>query len=122
MTGRAILVADDDPDFRELVRILVETWGGEVLEASDFPGAVSLARIERRRIGLVLLDYFMPGDREAAVRALRDLVGDEALVLCTACGDISRRAAELGLAQVFSKPLDLDQLERSVRHMTGASP
>lgn len=116
--GRVILVADDDPDFRELVRVLVETWGGEVLEANDFAGAVRLARAEHARIGLVLLDYFMPGDREAAVNSLRDLLGGDALVLCTACGDITRRAAELGLAQVFPKPLDLDLLERSVRSIT----
>lgn len=122
MSEPTILVADDDPDFRELVRILIEEWGGRVLEASDFPSAVDVARTMRGRIGLVLLDYFMPGDREDAVRSLRELVGGDALVLCTACGDVARRAAELGVTHIFPKPLDLGALEDAVRSVPADAP
>lgn len=93
MSERAILVADDDPDFRELVRLVIEGWGGAVLEACDFAEAVDVAHAHRARIGFVLLDYFMPGDRDEGVRSLRALFGAEALMLCTACGDAARRAA-----------------------------
>jgi CheY-like chemotaxis protein len=115
MSPAAVLVADDDPDFRELAHLIIESWGVPVLDAVDFTDAVNVARAERARIGLLLLDYLMPGDRDASVRTLVELLGSDKIALCTACGDSSRRAAELGLRRAFSKPLDISALERAVR-------
>lgn len=117
MSRSAVLVADDDPDFREVMRTMIEGWGSLVLEAADFAEVVDVARSEHRRIGLVLLDYFMPGDRATAVEALRDIVGADEIVLTTACGDVRRRAAELQLSRTLPKPVDVDALEAAIRGM-----
>lgn len=113
MNQKAVLVADDDPDFRDLLRLVIEAWAVPVLEAADFTEVVTLARSERDRIGLVLLDYFMPGDRDGATAALRDVAG--CIVLCTACDDAKRLAGDLGLAGALPKPIDFCKLERFVR-------
>jgi GAF domain-containing protein/CheY-like chemotaxis protein len=55
---RPILVVDDDPDLRELLRRTLEREGYPVLEAAD--GRSALARIEERLPGLILLDLMMP--------------------------------------------------------------
>jgi CheY-like chemotaxis protein len=55
---RPILVVDDDPDLRELLRRTLEREGYAVLEAAD--GRAALARIEERLPGLILLDLMMP--------------------------------------------------------------
>ena len=55
---RPILVVDDDPDLRELLRRTLEREGYLVLEAAD--GRSALARIEERLPGLILLDLMMP--------------------------------------------------------------
>ncbi|MBI2970532.1 MAG: response regulator, partial [Gammaproteobacteria bacterium] len=54
-----ILVVDDYADFREVVRLLLERQGHEVLEAEDGIEAVQVCR--NSHPDLVILDIFMPG-------------------------------------------------------------
>jgi CheY-like chemotaxis protein len=74
-----ILLVDDDADFRELVRFLLEVEGYTVAEASD--GHLALAIVEGFRPDLVLLDLAMPvvsGEEvleEFERRGLRDSIG-----------------------------------------------
>lgn len=56
-SGVTILIVDDDPDFREFVRIVLESHGYRVLEASNAPAGLALMRAESP--GLVLLDAMM---------------------------------------------------------------
>jgi len=56
-SGAKILIVDDDPDFREFVRIVLERHGYRVLEASDAPAGLALMRAELP--SLVLLDAMM---------------------------------------------------------------
>jgi CheY-like chemotaxis protein len=60
MASGAVLIIDDDSDFRELVRLYFESAGVEVLEAPDCPRGIAVLREERERVALVLLDYWMP--------------------------------------------------------------
>ena len=53
-----ILIADDDPAIRSLLRLIVERAGLDVDVAAD--GAEALTMIERRNYALVLLDLQMP--------------------------------------------------------------
>ena len=52
-----ILIVDDDPDFREFVRIVLESHGYQVLEAANAPSGLGLMR--ERKPALVLLDAMM---------------------------------------------------------------
>ncbi len=54
-----VLVADDDPDLRDIVRCILEPAGFEVHEAAD--GASALQAITADPPGLIILDYVMPG-------------------------------------------------------------
>jgi CheY-like chemotaxis protein len=56
-SGPKILIVDDDPDFREFVRIVLESHGYRVLEAPNAPAGLALMRDELP--GLVLLDAMM---------------------------------------------------------------
>lgn len=53
-----ILVAEDDPDLRELYSITLETEGFSVIKAKDGEEALSFAKAHRP--DLVLLDIMMP--------------------------------------------------------------
>lgn len=65
-----VLIADDQPNSRELLRILFEHHGCEVSEASNGPEAVSVALATHPH--LVLLDLGLPGlDGYAAIRQFR---------------------------------------------------
>ncbi|MBI2104849.1 MAG: response regulator [Candidatus Omnitrophica bacterium] len=55
---KQILVADDDPDLRDILRSVLEPAGFSVTEAED--GAAALDAIRRRPPDLLILDYMMP--------------------------------------------------------------
>lgn len=55
---RKILVADDDPGIREILRLLLKGEGFDVAEASDGQEAVALAD---STVDLYILDVMMPG-------------------------------------------------------------
>ena len=55
---RMILVADDDPDVREILRSILEPAGFTVAEAAD--GEAALNAVRAHPPSLVILDYMMP--------------------------------------------------------------
>jgi CheY-like chemotaxis protein len=113
---RAILVVDDDQDFRELISTAVEPLGACVLQAATAREAIAVLTRERGRVGLVILDYFLPGmDPPQCARAVAELAGSSNVILCTAAVDPAARAAEVGLTRWLGKPFSLSQLEEVVR-------
>ena len=54
-----ILVADDEAEIRDLLRIYLENSGYDVLEAAD--GLEALAILEKNHVDLAVLDVMMPG-------------------------------------------------------------
>ncbi len=57
MALKKILFADDDPEIRSVVRVLLESEGYEVIEAADGEEAVRLAD---ETMDLIILDVMMP--------------------------------------------------------------
>lgn len=55
---RCVLVADDEPDIREVLRLYLENAGYRVVEAAD--GEQALAVLDAEAIDLCLLDIMMP--------------------------------------------------------------
>jgi len=57
-TAPTVLLVDDDPLFRRLVRMTIPTEDVTVVEAADGTEAIRLARI--RRPSLIFLDVYLP--------------------------------------------------------------
>jgi CheY-like chemotaxis protein len=58
---RVVLLADDDPVVRQVVRLLIELQGDTVIEAEDGAQAVARAAAHEGPIHLLLTDVMMPG-------------------------------------------------------------
>ena len=56
--GIKILIADDDPDIRDVLKLTLEEENYEITEARD--GEEALKIIRAKPLDLVLLDYKMP--------------------------------------------------------------
>lgn len=54
----SILIADDEPDLRDILRTVLESAGFSVTEAPD--GAQALAAVRQQPPDLLILDYMMP--------------------------------------------------------------
>jgi diguanylate cyclase (GGDEF)-like protein len=58
-SGYTILLVDDNADYLQATRLLLERDGHEVLTATN--GAEALSLLPQHHVDLLLLDYFMPG-------------------------------------------------------------
>ncbi len=60
-TALTILLAEDDPVVRQLLRLVMEWHGDRVIEAEDGPTAVRLAESHQGPLDLLVTDVLMPG-------------------------------------------------------------
>lgn len=69
--GYRILVADDEPEIRDVLRLYLEKDGYEVAEAAD--GIEAMKILKNEEIDLVILDIMMPGlDGYRVLRNIRE--------------------------------------------------
>ncbi|MEM1054349.1 MAG: response regulator transcription factor [Bacteroidota bacterium] len=110
-----LLVADDAPAIREIVRDYFEAQGFTVVEAENGAEAVTLA--EQLDPDLVLLDVMMPKlDGFGVIRALRES-GETPVILLTARVAETDKVMglELGADDFVTKPFSLHELHARVR-------
>jgi len=117
----AILVVDDDPEIRDVVRWLLEDEGWTVETASD--GRDALERATQVRPALIVLDMGLPimSGEEVAMRLHDVYVDPPPIIVVSADGRAGEKAARIGAASYLHKPFDVDTLARLV-HQTLDSP
>ena len=104
-----VLVIDDEAPIRLLCRVNLEAEGMEVLEASDGPGGLEMARNERPDV--ILLDVMMPaldGWRVAEQLLEDDRTQDIPIIFLTARAEFRDRARGLDIGGVdyVTKPFN----------------
>jgi DNA-binding response OmpR family regulator len=105
--GSKILVADDEPHIRAVVRAYLEREGYEVLEAED--GDAALEHGRTAGLDLLVLDVMLPGKSGFDVlRALRSEGSSVGVLMLTARDDVIDRVAglELGADDYVTKPFE----------------
>lgn len=101
-----ILVADDDPHIRELLRFYLEKEGYQVVSAPDGERASELLEIEQ--IHLAVVDVMMPGKNGWELcRELRDAY-DLPVILLTAKGEVrdKEKGFMAGTDDYLTKPFE----------------
>jgi CheY-like chemotaxis protein len=115
--ARAILVADDNPAFADLLRATLEEAGYEVVTAAT--GLAAVAAMERHDVGLAVLDVLMPGISGDAV-AERLLQVDPTLPVLLMTGASGDFTVASGLP-VLRKPFPQEELVAAVRRLVPAT-
>ena len=116
---KLILIVDDDPAIRAVVRFALERDGFRTIEAAD--GAAALALALERRPDLVVLDVMLPEMEGTAVcRALRGSGGPAAttpvLFLSSRDDEVDRIVGlEIGGDDYLTKPFSPRELVARVR-------
>jgi two-component system OmpR family response regulator len=115
MTARArILVVEDEPQLRGLLRLYLEREGHRVTDAGDGPTA--LAAFDAAGADLVILDLMLPGMQgESVLEALRD-AGDVPVLITSAKRSDAERIAGLraGADDYLAKPFNPHELTARV--------
>ena len=110
-----VLVVDDDPGLREIIRETLEDEGLLVDVARDGPEALELAA--QRRPDLVVLDWGLPVfDGDVVAAHLRQAHGDAIrFLIVTADGRAAEKARRAGAFAYLHKPFDVNALVELVR-------
>jgi DNA-binding response OmpR family regulator len=126
MSGRRILVVDDDPDIRGLVRELLDRRGFTVTEARD--GHEALRAFYAERPDLVVLDVAMPVlDGWKTLERIRELSDVPVVMLTAKAGELEKtRGLRAGADDYVTKPFGRQELlarvEALLRRAKGRAP
>lgn len=112
-----VLVVEDEPGLRDVVRVVLEGDGFRVETAAD--GQQGLERACALHPDLIVLDMGLPRlTGEEVVAALRVQYADPCpppIVAMSASGAVAQRARRIGAVSFLTKPFDLDDLSAAVR-------
>jgi two-component system alkaline phosphatase synthesis response regulator PhoP len=116
VTG-AILVADDNPSFAELIAATLEEAGYEVVTVST--GLAAVSAMERHDIGLAVLDVLMPGiSGDAVGERLRQIDPTLPVLLMTGASGDFVAGSDL---PVLRKPFPQEDLVAAVERLLPAA-
>ncbi len=107
-----ILIADDEEDFRLLLRTLLEGEGFSVSTAVD--GADAINKLQERSYDIVLLDIRMPRvDGIEVLQFIKQLYIDTQVIILTGVNEISIavECMKLGAFHFMTKPYSVDSLK-----------
>lgn len=118
-----IMLVDDEPNLRELLRQMLELGGFDVVEAED--GLEALEKLEMVAPDVMILDVMMPNlDGVSLCKKLRAGTPFAGLPIIMVSGKTQHRAVQEGLAaganQYLCKPITVQELLQSVRSLLPA--
>ncbi len=123
--GRLILVAEDNPINRKVIRHQLELLGLASEQVASGQEALDCWRAGPGRYGLLLTDLHMPGlDGFALAAAIRreEPAGERLPIIASTANVLGMDAArcrEAGMDACMSKPVALDALNDALRHWLG---
>lgn len=121
LSGRTILVVDDEELLRE---VLVEEFGAHGAKVVTAANAVeALDRLREQSFDAVFADLKMPGgDGLTLLEKASKLDRTPLLFLCSGLTDISvKEVRRLGIAAIIKKPFDCAAMIRTVSEAFGQS-
>lgn len=113
-----ILIVDDDPDIRDVLKLTLAEENYEVMEAGD--GEKAIKMIQTKTPNLVLLDYKIPkiDGREVCRRIKKDiLLRHLPIIMVTGKGDINDKVGgiDAGADDYIVKPFEPKELLARIR-------
>jgi two-component system, LytTR family, response regulator len=109
-----VLIADDEPIAREILRDHIDSIAGLELAGEASTGAEAISRIFDLRPDLVLLDLQMP--ELDGLSVVRSLSGDRTplIIFVTAYENHALAAFEVGAIDYLLKPVRRERLEKAI--------
>lgn len=120
---KTILVADDAAMIRDLLQLALTPSGYRVLTAAD--GEEALSVFNREHVDLSIVDVFLPKRDGLSVIAEMHRAGSDHKIIAISGGEglspttALELAEQYGVAEAFTKPLDLPRLVQAVKRLAG---
>ena len=116
-----ILIIDDEAEFREMLRQMLERAGYEVVEAAD--GNEGLRLVKEQQVDLVIADIIMP--EKEGLETIMELQRDFPDMKIIAISGGGRSTPEtylqparlIGAHYTFAKPIDQEEILGAVKQL-----
>ncbi|WP_243544747.1 response regulator [Pseudodesulfovibrio tunisiensis] len=116
---KTILVVDDAPMIRELIKSVLEVEGYKVIEASD--GEEALQKFRENHVDLSIVDIFLP--KKGGLQVMGELIKNDQShkFIAISGGEAFNPEAIVELAKVFdvvetfTKPIDTRRLVETIK-------
>lgn len=121
LSGKTVLVLDDEEHVREVVATFLESCGAEVSAVDDPALAVEVITEDPEDWDALVSDYDMPGMTGGdVVQKLREAGVDLPIFIVTALARrmSDQRISEQSVQGLFAKPIDLRHLARKISETT----
>ena len=114
-----ILIIDDEPQIRSMLRLMLERVGYEVAEAPD--GIEGIRRYRENPADLIITDLIMPN--KDGIGMIIDLKKEfpKVKIIAMSGGGVNRPegyldgAKKLGATRTLTKPIDRDEMLKAVK-------
>ena len=106
MKNNKILLVDDEPGIRKVLKITLESSGYDVCLASD--GETGLTMFNKKRPGIVITDIKMPGiNGIELLKRIKNLNPDTEVIMITGHGDmeLAVKSLQFEAADFITKPI-----------------
>ncbi|KAA0685531.1 hybrid sensor histidine kinase/response regulator [Azospirillum brasilense] len=125
LSGRRVLVVEDDPLQRSSLTLLLEQAGAGVMAADSFDSALAAAQATLQAPSAILSDYRLPGgtDGLSGIQTLRGVLGrDVPAILLTGelSADLVRAAKDAGCL-VLTKPAAPNRILSTLAELTAGA-
>jgi CheY-like chemotaxis protein len=120
-----VLVIDDEPQIRSLLRLMLEREGFEVEEANDGIAGIKIYR--QNPVDLIISDLIMPNkDGIGMIIELKKEFPDVKIIAMSGGGlnkpeGYLEGAKKLGAQRTLTKPIDRDKLLRAIKDILKAN-
>jgi CheY-like chemotaxis protein len=118
-----VLVIDDEPMVRMLIKDVLEEVGYEVVDVADGPTGLTILQSDSR-IDLLVTDMGLPGGMNGrqVAEAGREARPDLKVLFVTGYAQTSMHGGDVSESstQVIGKPFNFEALQNKVREMIGA--
>lgn len=115
--SQTILIVDDEPDLREILRLELEKENYQILEAGN--GQETRKCVEQELPDLLLLDLSLPDENGISIlKWLQENYPEIGTIIISGTGSISMavESVKLGAFDYLEKPVDSDRLQITVQN------
>ncbi len=114
-----ILIVDDDPAHRVMLKKVISGWGYNVSEADD--GATAIEEVRKRTFDVILMDIrMMKVSGIEALTQIKKIAPAIPVIIMTAYASVETAVTALkkGAYDYLTKPLDFDELQMVIARAT----